>query len=109
MGLISFWDFWDQQTLCFLLSVLLAKKWIINIYSETIWFWLYFILKRSYFTEPIGSSAPKVLDQNLIRKSAVATSNAGLLCEGQGFPSPVFRCSLDFSFWKTGKRVLKRL
>jgi hypothetical protein len=43
--------------------------------------------------EPVGATAPRLLDQNLVRLTGRAGTPISLLCPGQASPTPSFRCS----------------
>jgi hypothetical protein len=51
------------------------------------------ILALSFYhrIEPVGATAPRVLDKNLIRLTSLATAPVGLQCAGQASPVPAFR------------------
>ncbi len=43
------------------------------------------------YLEAMGSSIPKVPEDNFVRKIGAANSALSLLCQGQSFPLPEFR------------------
>ena len=55
-------------------------------------------LHCTFNSEPIGSSVPKVADNNIQRREDKIHSQFSLTCEGQGFPSPSFRY-FPFAFY----------
>ena len=52
---------------------------------------IYFFTFCPSFSEPIGSSMPKVLHHDLKRVSMPFQSSLSMLCEGQAHPTPAFR------------------